>query len=187
MPRPRVTIGWMMGLTAALAVVFAALRSLNEIWASLIFTLALTSVLVALVAGSVKPRRMRAIWFGYAVFAAMSLTFSFSPRAWLNNPGLRPPPFLTATLIPAAPSRSYLGGGFTTWQIYPSNHDGAMAQLAVDPGGLHLDTVGGPSARIVLQTAPSDQILHSFAAMLCGVTGAGLVALATRAIRPCES
>ena len=179
MPRPRVTIGWMMGLTAASAVVFGALRSLNEVWASAIYSLALMSVLVAALAGSVKPRRTRAIWWGYAAFAAMSLTFSFSPRAWLNNFGLRPPPFITAILIPRSEVRSYLVESFTTWQISTSNQQGD-SRVMVDPGGLYLETGAPPSSRIVLQIAPADQILHSFAALLWGAIGAGLVALFTR-------
>ncbi len=186
MPRPRVTIGWMMGFTAASAVVFGALRSLNGVWASAIYSAALMTVLVAAFAGSVKPRRTRAIWWGYAAFAAMSLTFSFSPRAWLNNPGLRPPPFITAILIPRGEVRSYLPGGFTTWNIVTSNNLGGTSQVMTDPGGLYLETGSPPSSRVVLQIAPADQTLHSFAALLCGAFGAGLVALCTRSDRRLE-
>jgi hypothetical protein len=68
MTRPRLTIAQLMILILFVGFGFAALRNANELWASATQTLAISSILAALLFAFARTGKARMTWAGFAVF-----------------------------------------------------------------------------------------------------------------------
>jgi hypothetical protein len=68
MTRTRFTLAQLMGIVVFLALGFAAVRTANELWASLVYTVGIISIATALLIAFARAGRERLTWTGYAVF-----------------------------------------------------------------------------------------------------------------------
>jgi hypothetical protein len=79
MRKLRFTIASLLLLVLVAGVGVAALRESNEIWDSVLFTVTIGVLLIALLLAMHCPGRRRAFWVGFAVFGAVYLGLSIVP------------------------------------------------------------------------------------------------------------
>jgi hypothetical protein len=80
MTRPRLTIAQLMTLILLLSFGFAALRNATPIWASATHTLAIISILAALLCAFARKGKARMTWAGFAVFGWAYLLIDLLPE-----------------------------------------------------------------------------------------------------------
>ncbi len=98
--KPRLSILGLMAVVLFVAVGFAALRSPTELWASVIFTLAVFILLVAVIKVVGQDGPERSFWLGFSVFGWGHLLLAFrSSIGFRSSPNLLPfPKLLTSRL-----------------------------------------------------------------------------------------
>ena len=79
MTRPRLTIAQLMTLILFVGLGFAALRNANPYWASGTLTLAIISILVALLGAFARTGKARMTWTGFAIFGWAYLLIDLLP------------------------------------------------------------------------------------------------------------
>ena len=79
MTRPRLTIAQLMTLILLVGFGFAALRNANEFWASATYTIAIISILAALLFALANNGKARMISVGFAVFGWAYLLIDLVP------------------------------------------------------------------------------------------------------------
>jgi hypothetical protein len=190
MTRLRFSLGWLLGVVAAVAFACAAIRAESDLWASLAFTLCLGVLLVSIVGVLFSAAEPRAFWTGFAVFGWGYLLLVFGP--WFDHFGRS---IITTKLLkqlhvklqrtipaPAASVASSPGGsagmgmGQAPWgspgagQGSPQGMD-PMAAGGWQPGGgagMGGTRIVGPSSEQVWRVG------HSLFALLFAVVGGGL-------------
>jgi hypothetical protein len=80
--RLRFSLIGLMSAVFLLGIGFAALHQPSRLWASALFTLSLTSILLAVLAARYTRRAERAFWSGFAFCGGMYLLVHFGP--WLQ-------------------------------------------------------------------------------------------------------
>ena len=97
--RARVSIAGLMVVVLLLAVGFAGLRTASALWASAIFTFAITLLAAALLGVAATRGRSRMTCLGFALFGWIYLLTTF--WLWPGPNGVSAPPFLTKALLDA--------------------------------------------------------------------------------------
>ena len=90
MTRPRLTIAKLMTLILLVGFGFAALRNANEYWASATFTLAVISILAALLCAFARKGKARMTSAGFAVFGFAYVLIDVLPDLGGGNLGVGP-------------------------------------------------------------------------------------------------
>jgi hypothetical protein len=75
----KISIFTLMAMVVISAISLAALRNADQAWARLMTTLALATILFAVVSARLTHRRERAWWWGFAAVAGSYLVLSLSP------------------------------------------------------------------------------------------------------------
>ena len=96
MRRFRFSVAGLMAVILLLAVGMAALRDPAELWASVIFTAAVTLFAASVIGAMAHRGARRFIWAGLAVFGWAYLVISFGP--WPGN-AVGPPPLLPSSIL----------------------------------------------------------------------------------------
>jgi hypothetical protein len=96
MKRFRLSVAALMGVVLLLALGMAALRANTDIWASAMFTAAVSLFSVAIIAAMAIRGSARFTWMGMAVFGWIYLVISFGP--WPGST-TEPPPLITSVLL----------------------------------------------------------------------------------------
>lgn len=87
MTRIRFTLARLMAIVLYFAFGLAALRYASVFWASATFTIAVTTLLVALVGAIVRTGEARTIWAGFAVFGSACLIIEWSHLEGMSRHG----------------------------------------------------------------------------------------------------
>jgi hypothetical protein len=93
MTRPRLTIAQLMIVILLVGFGFAALRNANQFWASATYTLAIISILVALLCAFARKGKARMTWAGLAVFGWAYLLIDLLPDRSVGSLGAGPIPW----------------------------------------------------------------------------------------------
>ncbi len=80
MTRPRLTIAQLMTFILLVGFGFAALRNANEFWACATYTIAIISILAALLVAFANKGKARMTWAGFAVFGWAHLLIDLLPK-----------------------------------------------------------------------------------------------------------
>ena len=93
MTRFRLTIAQLLIFVLSVGVGFAALRNANEFWASATHTLAIISILAALLCAFARKGKARIAWAGFAVFGWGYLLIDLLPDRSFGSLGGGPIPW----------------------------------------------------------------------------------------------
>ncbi len=149
MTRPRLTIGQLMTLILLIGFGFAALRNANEFWASAMHTLAIISILAALLFAFPRTGKARMPWAGFAVFGWAYLLIDLLPDRSLGSLGGGPIPWPSLVIeLGTAILQPYIH------PLAPGTHDWVeYEQVSHSLGIILFGLVGAVIGRIV---APRD-------------------------------
>ena len=109
--RVRFSIAGLMAAVFILAVGFAGLRAASLLWASALFTSAVTLLLSAVLGAAACQGPSRMPWLGFGVFGWTYLLATF--WLWPAPNGITAPPLLTKALLDYFQPSSVLGDGGT--------------------------------------------------------------------------
>jgi hypothetical protein len=90
--RARHNIAGLMALILCVGLSLAALRNSDRLWATVIYTLAITTLAAAVVGAIVGEGRIRTFSTGFAVFGLTYLLIDFLPPRDVNSFGFGPQP-----------------------------------------------------------------------------------------------
>src|SRR5271168_1196118 len=90
--RARHNIAGLMALVLCVGLSLAALRNSDQLWTTVIYTLAIISLAVAVVGAIVGEGRIRTFSTGFAVFGLTYLLIDFLPPRDVNSFGFGPQP-----------------------------------------------------------------------------------------------
>jgi hypothetical protein len=93
MTRLRLTIAQLMTVILLVGFGFAALRNANPFWASATYTIAIISILVALLCAFVRKGKARMSWAGLAVFGWAYFLIDLLPNRSVGSLGAGPIPW----------------------------------------------------------------------------------------------
>lgn len=180
MKPPRFSLARSLAAVAALAVAFASMRGPTRLWASVLFTTAWGSVLLAALLAAARSGRPRLSSAGYASFCGASLFISFVPWGWMNPEGLRPPEPIVAVAVDALRWHPALGLNRANgpWMNhYSSIHwSGHEPNAQIHPRDVGFASPGGQFVQF--DVSPYKQVAHSLAALGLGWLGSWLARIA---------
>jgi hypothetical protein len=93
MTRPHLTITQLMTLILLVGFGFAALRNANPLWASATYTIAIISILAALLFAFANKGTARMTWAGFSVFGWAYLLIDLLPDRSVGSFGSGPIPW----------------------------------------------------------------------------------------------
>jgi hypothetical protein len=142
-----------MAVIGFCGVAFAGLRSASDLWASVLFTVAVVLLLGVILGAWHSRGRARAGWFGFLVFGWGYLIFSFG--TWFSAP-LGPPPLLSTHLLdllyprvhPSPPQLSETQGWLVSQPVSTQTW-GSVQPASVQSPNISRLTFAGPAAPAV--------------------------------------
>ena len=149
------------------ALTITCLRYPTALTASLLYTVTLLVMLTGVLGAVVSLGRRRSGWFGLALFGTTYLAIAFSPYAWLNNDGLRPPPLSTLAVRSALP----VGLVNSYWSSRVST---ISSQNSILPASASSMSIGPAGPIFQARDAPGEQVLHCLASLFFASLGFGL-------------
>lgn len=173
--RPAVAI--LLGIAATAAIGLAALRSASQLWASLMYTVALGTLTVSVLASVYRRGRRRAFWVGFSACGWTYVVLCFAPwfettvgASLVTTAALD---FLYARFRPAASS----GMNESTFWLTADGVGAITGPDSTAPSDLWLDdgwatgTEGKLWSTVVLSSGRYRKIGHSMFALLAAFLG----------------
>lgn len=177
MRRLQVPIAGLMLFLLPVAIGLAALRDPSELWASALFSLTISALLVSALGTAARRGASRMAFLGFTLFGGSYLLLAFGPWAWVNPDGLRPPPLATRMLLDRI--RESQVEPDANWKVISlgMSYGNAGMQLTFSPADL--TNARSPSGSLSFRSmyvpydvSPYKQIAHSMLALVAGTLGA---------------
>ncbi len=168
--RIRFSIAGLMAVVLLFAVGFAGLRTASPLWASAVFTIAVTLFAAAILGAAAYRGPSRITWLGFGIFGWTYLLATF--WLWPEPNGVTAPPFLTKALLD-----SFQPSSNATVMTIDTGPTGEKSTEPHPMGGSIAATELAAFRGRVVNPLHYRRIGHTLAAIVFGIVGALLGAL----------